>query len=413
MKYQRVCLLLLLSCCSICNQSLANDIIKIKPAWKTSLSYKDWMDMHPAVMKATDGYFVMGISDHKTDSNEYEYKVTLWKISPEGKELWAKDVKLDSWGEKFVPHHCFAIQDEQIVLMIGSSNAWLMHFDDNGEVIFSKELSIPQFDNIRGIEKTDDGLFLYGSVYKGNSGVCKIKGNSDACKIKSNSDALVIKLSNDGNEIWRREYDKGKMEWGTGLTPLKDGGFILSADSGIYNKFGGGPSEAWIVKCDTKGKILKETIFEGRHPSVIINGDIAAVVFNKEDFPQQDIGVAGLDKKLKTRWRIDSLFGKRDGLGMLATIVNKKGNFVLAGSKFGAAGLWEISKEGKIIKEYEIESSEFGAQLGLMQTSNGYIICGFSSNMSKIPLTADGKAAKGVHWDSADIQIAEIADTNN
>jgi hypothetical protein len=49
------------------------------------------MDMHPTVMKTKDGYFITGISHNKTDSNEYEYKVMLWKISPEGKELWAKD----------------------------------------------------------------------------------------------------------------------------------------------------------------------------------------------------------------------------------------------------------------------------------------------------------------------------------
>ena len=115
-----------------------------------------------------------------------------------------------------------------------------------------------------------------------------------------NSDACVAKLDPNGNEIWRREYDKGKMEWGMGLAPLKDGGFILSANSGRYNKFGGGPSEAWIIKCDRDGNILKETILEGRHPIVTVNGDITAVVFNKADFPQQDISVVGLDKELKT-----------------------------------------------------------------------------------------------------------------
>ena len=61
---------------------------------------------------------------------------------------------------------------------------------------------------------------------------------------------------------------------------------------------------------------------------------ITAVVFNKENFPQQDMAVVGLDGEMKTLWRIDSLFGKADGMGMLATIVNKQGNFVLAGSKF-------------------------------------------------------------------------------
>ncbi len=377
-----------------CNQSLASDITKLKPVWKTALSYNDWMDTDAAVMKIQDGYLVTGVSHHKTDSEKYEFKIALWKINPQGKELWVKDINLPARqaGRSFVAERCFALQDEPTLLLVSASTlqAWLLRFDDTGAMVFSKEFSAQQVFDIQGLRKANGGLLLYGSVYKG-------QGNSDAC---------VTKITRDGNEIWRREYDKGKMEWGMGLAPQKDGGFILSADSGTYNKFGGGPSEAWIVKCDPNGNIMSETIFNGRHPSVTTNGDVTAVVFNKENFPQQDIAVVGLDGELKTIWRIDSLFGKAEGLGMLRTIVNKRGNFVLAGDKFLAAGLWEISKEGRILGEFEIEGVKEWAQLE--QTPAGYLVAGSIINMPN--LTADGKVAKGTHWDNMDILVAEVAD---
>jgi hypothetical protein len=262
-------------------------------------------------------------------------------------------------------------------------------------VVFSKEFSAQQVSDIQGLRKANGGLLLYGSVHKG----------------KDNSDACVTKLTRDGNEIWRREYDKGKMEWGTGLAPLKDGGFILSADSGNYNKFGAGPSEAWIIKCDRDGNILNETTFNGRHPTVTVNGDVTAVVFNKADFPQQDISVVGLDEKLKTIWKIDSLFGKTGGTGMLRAIANKQGDFVLAGNKSLAAEIWKVSKDGNILGELEIKDANLCVQFeSLLQTKTGYLVAGHVPKMSKMPRTADGQRDKGAQWDNMDIMVAEVAD---
>ncbi len=402
MKRSRICLFTFLVC--FC---LFENIYWIEPAsagqtrWKTTLSYNDWIDMWPSLMRIDDGYLVAGISHRKTDKENYERKIVLWKIDLQGKELWVKDINFPAWqtDRPFIPSRCFSLQDEPTIFVIESlgpkpRRAWLVRLDEAGSVVFSKEFLPRQVFDIKGLAKISDGLMLYGNVHKGNK-------NSDAC---------VTKMAPDGNEIWRREYDKGKMEWGMGLAPQKDGGFILAVDSGNYNKFGGGPSEAWIIKCDHDGNILKETTFEGRHPTVIGNGDIMAVLFNKEDFPQQDMAIVGLDNELKTLWRIDSLFGKTGGLGMLVTIVNKQGNFVLAGNKFLAARIWEISKDGKILEEIEIEGAEHCVQFELIQTPTGYLVAVHTPNMFKMPLTADGKIGKDVQADHTDILVAEVAD---
>jgi hypothetical protein len=271
-----------------------------------------------------------------------------------------------------------------------------VRLDDNGSVASSIEFSSKIVLEVDRMIKTNGGFLFYGSVHKG----------IQKC------DAIVIKTDLDGNEIWRREYDKGKMESVSGIALQKDGGFILGIDSGVYNKFGGGPSEVWIIKCDPNGNILGETTFEGRHPTVTINGAITAVVFNKENFPQQDVAIVGLDGDLKTIWRIDSLFGKADGLGMLRTIVNKQGNFVLAGNKFGAAALWEISKDGNRLGEIGIKGAEYCVLFNsLLQTPAGYLVAGAGSNMSEMPRTADGKRDETKQWDiGMNILVTEVAD---
>jgi hypothetical protein len=395
------CLLLNVLCFEVtAQQAESSAAANQKTIWKTILSFNDWLDMWPAVMKVRDGFLVSGLSHHKTDNNEFDYKVVLWKIDLQGKELWVKDINLTAWQtqKSFVPERFFSLQDEPTLLLVSASTikAWLLQFDDAGSIVFSKEFAPKQVFDIQGFRKTNGGFLLYGSRHKGGQ-------DSDAC---------VEKLDQDGNEIWSREYDKGKMEWGMGLTVQKDGGFILSADSGIYNKFGGGPSNAWIIKCDPNGNILGETTFSGRHPSVILNGDVVAVVFNKENFPQQDISVTGFDINLKTIWHIDSLFGKVGGLGMLRTIVDKQGNFVLAGNKFNAAALWEVSKDGKILKEVEIKDANFCPEFeSLLQTPTGYLVAGHSPTMSKIPIAADGKIIKDAQWDDMDILVIEVADS--
>jgi hypothetical protein len=400
MKCERVCLSLLLIFFCFGAIAAADEPNSVSGhGWKTLLSYNNWSDENPSIMRTSDGYLVAGKS-HYMAGKTFQSKVVLWKLDNKGTELWVKDINLitGQTGKPFSAERCFSLPDEKILLLVSASNikAWLLRFDDAGSITFSKELPSRLAFDIQGLAKAKDGLFLYGSEHKGN-------GNSDAC---------VTKITLDGDEIWRKEYDKGKMEWGMGLAPLKDGGFIFSADSGSYNKFGGGPSEAWIVKCDRDGNILKEITFDnGRHPTVTVSDDIAAVVFNKENFPQQDISVLGLDSGLKTVWRIDSLFGKTGGLGMLTTIVDKQGNFILAGSKFDSTSIWKISKKGKIHEEIEIKDAEHCVRFdSLLQTPGGYIVAGFTSKMSEMPRTPDGQRDKDVQWDNMDILVVEVAD---
>jgi hypothetical protein len=401
MKRERICLFLLLIFCGLDNVVVAAEPNSAScSGWNTTLSYGDWTDSWPTVMKIPDGYLITGISHRTKDKGSYEYKVVLWKIDLQGKELWAKDINLPAWQGSFVPSRCFTLPDEPTIFVAESlgahpRRAWLVRFDDNGSVTSSIEFSSKIVLEVDRMIKTKSGFLFYGSI---NKGIHEF-------------DAVVIKTDFDGNEIWRREYDKGKMESVSDIALQKDGGFILGIDSGVYNKFGGGPSEAWIIKCDPNGTIIGETTFDGRHPTVIGNGDITAVVFNKENFPQQDIAVVGLDKKLKTIWRIDSLFGKTGGTGMLRTIVNEQGNFVLAGNKSLAAEIWKVSKDGNVMGELEIKDANMCVQFeSLLQTPTGYLVAGHVPKMSKMPRTADGQRDKGAQWDNMDILVAEVAD---
>ena len=96
---------------------------------------------------------------------------------------------------------------------------------------------------------------------------------------------------------------------------------------------------------------------------------------------------------------------------MLTTIVNKQGNFVLAGSKFDTTALWKISNDGKCLGEIKIEGAEHCVRFdSLLQTSTGYLIAGSIPKRSEMPRTPDGQRDEEVQWDNMDILVAEVTD---
>jgi len=392
---------------NLCNASDSNNIPKQKPLWKTTLSYYNWQDMFPVVMKTPDGLLVAGISHHKGDITAYEYKVVLWKLDEQGKELWVKDINLPAWQKDFIPVRCYAINDERslfVTVSPGSKSrrAWIINLDNNGDIVSSVEFSEKLALEAERLIKINDGFLLYGSTMKG----------------REDFDAFLTKTDFNGNQIWHHEYNKGKMDYVMDIALQEDRSLILGIDSGIYNKFGSGPSNAWIIKCSPDGNILNEITFEGRHPSVVSSGNVTAVIFNKENFPQQDIAVIGLDNNLKVLWRIESLYGKAGGANMMTAIVNQKGNFVLGGdiveplSASSTTGLWEINKEGKILSAVEIEDNNSNLLFQCLEMPNGYIVAGSFTNMSKM-LTPEGKIVKGVERDSMDIFVAKVSGSGN
>ncbi len=131
-----------------------------------------------------------------------------------------------------------SLKNERVILVhknIRKTGAWLMimKFNESGEITFTKRLNLEETSYVlRNFERTEGGLLISGQ------------------KLGKFRDAWILKIDDQGNELWQKNYDKGKAEDAMSMAVAEDGGFVLAANSGKYNKFGGGQSNIWIIKCD-------------------------------------------------------------------------------------------------------------------------------------------------------------------
>ena len=270
-----------------------------------------------------------------------------------------------------------------------------MKFDEGGEITFTKRLELDKTSHVlRNFERTKGGLLISGQ------------------KLGKFNDAWVLKIDDQCNELWQKNYDKGKSEDAMSMAVADDGSFVLAANSGEYNKFGGGQSNIWIIKCDRQGNVISDATFEGRHPTIDITKDgICAVSFNKADFPKVNLQIMGLDEKLNKIWGPHTLYNGQ-GIGMYNIKADSAGNFIIAGSKFMEVWLWKYDKKGKELWSVAAKTQVAVPLIeGFLATENEYTLSGCGKDLSLEVLKRDQKKRKpDEHQDLADILIAKVTE---
>jgi len=78
-----------------------------------------------------------------------------------------------------------------------------------------------------------------------------------------NVDGLLLWLDDEGDELARKVYERGKDEEIWALVPASDGGFMMVMSTGRTNKFGLGSVECLLMRCDAKGNVVKEVSLPG------------------------------------------------------------------------------------------------------------------------------------------------------
>jgi hypothetical protein len=118
----------------------------------------------------------------------------------------------------------------------------------------------------------------------------------------------VWKVDLDGKVMWRKVYedipnaaksddakegsnDGGKASTRTNMqfnsiVSTEKGGFLVAGDFGEIDKAGGSDKTVWVIRCDPEGKVLNETHFSGRQPTLCDTGiRHVAVVYNAKSAP--------------------------------------------------------------------------------------------------------------------------------
>jgi hypothetical protein len=375
-----------------------------KTQWINTYSQDNWTDHWPKLICTdSNGYYVVGESSFRRGRLAYDRMLWVWRLNNEGQRLWSKpllvaaqnDPNKIEWDSNFV-----CLKNERLVLIneTGKKAKFrLIRFDETGQITLNKKLAMGGYSHVlRSIVPAQGGYLIAGWELKDTK----------------NTNALVLKIDADGNELWQKIYDKGKSEDATSIVVDENGGFTLAANSGQYNKFGAGPSEVWIVKCDKTGNILAETLFPGRHPTIAMTrGGHYAVSYSVADFPALDMYLMGLDEKLSQTWTIPLYKG--NGLGMYEIAVDKWGNFIVAGSKFGKLWLWKIDEKGKLLWDAPVNNKEGVMMVELLLVNDGdYVLAGGAIKQSPMPRDENNKRKEDIQWDIDDILVSKVTEVN-
>jgi hypothetical protein len=386
---------------------------KIKTQWIKLYSEENWTDTDSKLITVdSNGFFVIGFSSFRKAESSYDFRLWIWKFDLQGNRIWDKPIIVPDVNENniIIWDSLFVCPKNELMIIIkgtkhqtGTSktkeNIWLLKLNKEGDVSFSKELSIGKYSCVlRNIAKIKDGYLISGQKLGDNT-----------------PDAWTMKIDFNGNTLWEKFYDKGKSEDAISMAAVEDGSFTLAANSGEYNKFGGGPSNIWIIKCDSAGNILTETSFPGRLPTIATtsNGHYA-VCYNTADFPTLEAYVVGLDRELHKTWEPILLF-KGGGLGMYKIETDSKNNFIILGSKFTEGlCLWKIDRNGKLLWSHLVgtKNSIVVAELLLIK-DNEFLLAGPAHPGKPMPKDENNQRKKDVQWDISDILIAKVIEDSS
>jgi hypothetical protein len=283
-----------------------------------------------------------------------------------------------------------------------SFDAWLIRFDAEGELLWSKTFG--KLGNDQGaslLEKKEGGYVLLGfqeSVFEG-----------DPTENRS-LNIWVASLDSIGNLLWEKTFGYSGIDYGTHLIQTTDGGYLLvgtldvTASRGLGNQQGrkhaGG--DYWALKLDTGGNLQWSNYYGGGFtdtPSgVEPTADGGYIIVGTSDSKDTDISnnrgsydfwVIKISDQGKLLW--EKNYGGDQIDEARAITRDAQGNFIVVGdsrstdqnvsSNKGGADLWviKISPQGQLLKEKTFGGSSFDVGYSVAFTqSNNLLISGSS-----------------------------------
>jgi gliding motility-associated-like protein len=232
-------------------------------------SKMDWVE---SMIKTPDGGYILAGSSHSDISGEKNQNSRgigdywILKIDASGTMVWqktiggnngdyAKSIVASSDGNYIIGGDSSStISGEKNQNTInGSDDVWLIKLDDNGQLLWQKNIggnSTESFENMR--ITSDDGLILGIMSYSDISGAKTEVSRGDR-------DYWMVKLDSNGNFEWDKTIGGDSNDQIQSIVQAKDGGFVMagwsqSNISGDKTENKSGLQDIWIVKLNVCSK---------------------------------------------------------------------------------------------------------------------------------------------------------------
>lgn len=238
---------------------------------------------------SSGGYIISGSYYHYNWGD----KAWLLKVDINGNVEWENtfDVQgTDNWSVKNILYDVVNSQDGGYVAIgqIDRDNeqekVWIVKLDENGAVLWNKDLNEYHNNSGYSLVATNDGGYVVGAVLGYQTGIIKVDGNGDeiysyqfntgeqvekVCSIEETSDngfiifsenthqrqLNLLKTNTSGQMVWLKQFgdDEASTEIGGGASQTTDGGFIIT---GGTTRFNNGDYDILTIKTDPQGNTV-------------------------------------------------------------------------------------------------------------------------------------------------------------
>jgi hypothetical protein len=288
-----------------------------------------------------------------------------------------------------------------------SFDFWLLKFNANAELEWSKTYGGSGDDRGRSLIQTQDGGYaLLGYTTSSDGDVFMNNGSRDFWLIKTDSQGTII---------WERSYGYSGSDEGTHLIETSDSQLLLAGVMDVTASGGQGNSgrntnrhaggDYWVLKVSQTGNLLWSRYYGGSFTDtpngIVENSNNEFIIAGSSD--SDDVDISG-NKGSYDFWVVkaasdgnlvwEESFGGTEIDEARGIAYSNDGNFVVVGdtrssdvdvsSNNGAADVWitKISDSGNLIWEESIGGSNFDVPRSIRNTGDGGFIIAGSSRSS-------------------------------
>jgi len=246
------------------------------------------------VKQTTDqGYIIVGTTESFGNGDR---SIWLIKTDEYGNEQWNK-VYDDTYDNTCQAQYVSLTSDGGYIITGGTgdftldqSDAWLIKTDENGTEEWNKKLGGPTNQKTYTVFQTDDG----GYILSGNT------------KTNGSIDVWLVKTDETGNILWDNIFGGNEWDNAYSMQITSDNGYILA---GYTKSFGNGEEDFWLIKTDSQGNEIWNTIYGESQYDVIYSiqqtqdgGYIGGGLTNSFGATEFDMWIVKSDSQGNIKW---------------------------------------------------------------------------------------------------------------
>lgn len=111
---------------------------------------------------------------------------------------------------------------------LGNSDAWIIHINDHGHLLWEKSFGGSQFDTALSIKKTENNKFMVVGHSRSNDSQLENKGQNDVF-------LFTIDTQANSGLLWQKTFGGSNTDLGYDFTQTTDGGIVLVGDTQSNN----------------------------------------------------------------------------------------------------------------------------------------------------------------------------------